>query len=276
VRVAVAGVVLFGVLPVGLLACGDGDEKASTSAKPKAPAIRVEGREYAFVMPDRIKGGVVAMDFSNPGRELHEYSLSRLHSGKTLADVDKVLAKGEGPTPDWFQDIGGVPVLTPAAQIRITRKLQPGSYVFLCFIPDPKGRPHHAVGMKKLFSVVGDSRAKLPSTDGVIIAGEKAFTLPTIKAGRQTLELRNSASKPREFNLVGLRPGKTDDDAQKFFAPLEKGRGFRVRGKLPLEVLGAMQSIEPGTSVYLTTKFKRGWRYRLSDNENEIEARFRP
>lgn len=274
-RAAVARVVLLCALPVGLLACGADDEGASTSEKPKAPAIRVEGRDYAFVMPDRIMGGVVAMDFSNLGSELHEYSLSRLDPGKTLVDVNEVLAKGEEP-PGWVHDIGGVPVLTPGAQIRITRKLQPGNYLFLCFIPDPKGRPHASLGMKRLFKVAGDSGAKSPPTDGVIVAGEKAFSMPTIKAGRQTLELRNGASKPREFNLIGLRPGKTEGDAQKFFAPLEKGRGFRVRGEPPLDLLGAMQSIEPGTSVYLTAEFKRGWSYRISDEENKIEARFSP
>lgn len=274
-RAVVTRVVLLCALPVGLLACGDDDERASTTSKPKVPAVRVEGRDYAFVMPDRITGGVVAMDFSNPGRELHEYSLSRLDPGKTLADVDEVLAKGDEP-PGWVHDIGGVPVLTPGARITITRKLRPGNYLLLCFIPDPKGKPHYALGMKRLVEVAGDSGAKPPRTDGVIVAGEKAFRMPTIKAGRRTVELRNGASRPREFNLAGLRPGKTEGDAQKFFAPLEKGRGFRVRGEPPLELLGAMQSIEPGTSVYLTADFRRGWRYRIADEENHIEARFTP
>jgi hypothetical protein len=275
VRVTVVPVVLLCVLPFVLLACGHDDGGAGTEKRNAAPAIRVEGREYAFVMPARITGGVVAMDFSNPGSELHEYALARLDPGKTLADVNEVLATGKD-SPDWMHDIGGVPVLTPGAQIRITRRLQPGNYVFLCFIPDPKGRPHHAIGMKRLFEVAGDSGAKLPRTDGVIVAGEKAFRMPKIKAGRQTFELRNSASKPREFQLAALRPGKTERDVQRFFAPLERGRGFRLRGKPPLEILGAMQSIEPGTSVYLTAEFRRGWRYRLADEENQIEARFSP
>jgi len=276
VRAAIVRIAVLCALPLGLLACGDDDEGAGTTEKRKAaPAIRVEGRDYAFVMPDQIKGGVVAMDFVNPGRELHEYSLSRLDPGKTLADVDAVLAKGEEP-PGWVHDIGGVPALTPGARIRITRKLQPGTYLFLCFIPDPRGKPNYALGMKRLFKVAGDSGAQPPPVNGVIVAGEKAFRMPNIRAGRQTLELRNGASKPREFQLFALRPGKSERDAQKFFAPLEKGRGFRVRGQAPLEILGAMQSIEPGTSVYLTAEFKRGWRYRLADEENRIEASFSP
>jgi hypothetical protein len=118
-------------------------------------------------------------------------------------------------------DIGGVPVLTPGSRVRITRKLEPGNYLFLCFIPDPKGRPHYALGMKKLFNVAGDSGAKPPSTDGVIVAGEKAFKLPAIKAGRQTLEPRNEASKPREFNPARRDPGRPSA-THEFFAPLER------------------------------------------------------
>lgn len=272
-RVTVVRVALLCLLSVVLVACGNDDEDTGAPEQGQAAPVRVEGRDYAFVMPDRIQGGVVAMDFSNPGRELHEYSLSRLDPGKTLDDVNEVLQSGEEP-PGWVHDVAGVPVLTPGSRVRITRKLQPGNYLFLCFIPDPKGRPHYALGMKKLFEVAGDSGAELPRTDGVIAAGEKAFKIPTIEAGRQTLELRNGASKPREFQLAALKPGKSERDAQKFFAPLEKGRGFRVRGEPPLELLGAMQSIEPGTSVYLTAVFKRGWRYRIADEENRIEARF--
>jgi hypothetical protein len=64
VRLSSASVVLLCMLPVGLLACGDDDDEAGGGAETPR-AVRVEGLDYAFDMPDRIKGGVVAMDFSN-------------------------------------------------------------------------------------------------------------------------------------------------------------------------------------------------------------------
>jgi hypothetical protein len=255
------------VLPLGLVACGDDDD--SSAPEP----VSVDGKEYAFVMPDRIDGGFVTMDFTNSGEELHEYGLGRLDEDVTEADLDKALASGE--EPKGIEDIGGVPVLTPGADVSISRDLEPGRYVFVCFIPDPKGRPHIALGMKKVFEVEGDADAEPPDVDGVIVANDKSFDVPPIEAGEQTLELRNSASEPREFGLAGLRPGHTIQEASKFFAPLEKGRGFKVPAEAPLELLGAMQSIPAGTSVYFTAEFKQGWQYRIADEENGLEQLFK-
>lgn len=247
-------------------ACDDDDE--SSGPEP----VSVEGQDYAFVMPDRVEGGTVRMDFSNSGEELHEFGLGKLDPDVSDVDVDKAIKSGE--EPKGIEDIGGVPVLSPGIDVSITRDLEPGRYVFLCYIPDPKGRPHVDLGMKKFFEVEGDAHGEMPEVAGVVVAGDKSFKVPKIEPGRQTLELRNGASKPREFFLIGLRPGTTDRDAMKFFAPLEQGHGFQVPPEPPVELLGAMQSIAPGTSVYLTADFQSGWRYRLSDEENGIEAEF--
>ncbi len=260
-------VAVCAALSIGFAACGDDDE--SSAPEP----VSVDGKEYAFVMPDRIDGGFVTMDFTNSGEEMHEYGLGRLSEGVTEADVDKAIASGD--EPKGIQDIGGVPVLTPGTEVSIARDLEPGRYVFVCFLPDPKGRPHVALGMKKVFEVEGDSDAEPPDVDGVIEAKEKSFQVPPIEAGEQTLELRNSASEPREFGLAGLRPGNTIQDATKFLAPLNKGRGFKVPADPPLELLGAMQTIPAGTSVYFTAEFKQGWRYRIADEENGLEQIFK-
>jgi len=252
---------------LAVAACGDDDE--SSAPQP----VSVDGKEYVFVMPDKIDGGFVTMDFTNSGEELHEYGLARLDEGVSEADIDKAIASGQ--EPKGIEDIGGVPVLTPGADVSIARDIEPGRYVFVCFIPDPKGRPHVALGMKKVFEVEGDADAEPPEVDGVIEATQKSFEVPPIEAGEQTLELRNSASEPREFGLAGLRPGHTIQEASKFFAPLEKGRGFKVPADAPLELLGAMQSIPAGTSVYFTAEFKQGWRYRIADEENGLEQVFK-
>jgi hypothetical protein len=254
--------------PFAFAACGDDDDE---TAAPEP--VSVEAQDYAFVMPDQIDGGLVSMDFSNSGEELHEYALGRLDEGVTEADLDKAIESGQ--EPKGIEDVGGVPVLTPGSEVEITRDLEPGRYAFLCFIPDPKGRPHVALGMKKVFEVEGDADAEPPDVDGVLVAKDKSFDVPPISAGKQTLELRNAASEPREFSLSGLRPGHTIQEASKFFAPLEHGRGFKVPDNPPLELLGAMQSIPAGTSVYLTAEFQQGWRYRLADDENSLETVFK-
>ncbi|MGH2838720.1 MAG: hypothetical protein ACRDJY_10305 [Thermoleophilaceae bacterium] len=248
-------------LSLGLAACGDDDGGSSKSA----PAVQVVGAEYAFAMPDQVEGGMTRMDFVNTGKEVHEYGLGRFERGKTLADLDKVLARG-GEPPEWVDDIGGVPALTPGDRISITRRLRPGTYGFVCFIPGPNGKPHYELGMKTQFTVAGDSGAASPDADGVVVAGDKKMEVPTVSAGRQTLELRNAAVEPREFNLLTLDPGKTRRDAGRWF-----NGGFK--GEPPLKFLGAMQSIAPGTSVFLTADFESGRTYEFADEENELRAR---
>ena len=136
------------VVAVLLAGCGgEGDEEAQP--------IDVQGDEYAFVMPDEAEGGVVRFNVSNTGEELHEYALGRLDEGKTLDDVKEALESGGDDPPEWFVDVGGVPLLSPGEELGLTRELEAGTYVFLCFIPTPQGVPHVELGMLKAFELKG-------------------------------------------------------------------------------------------------------------------------
>lgn len=236
--------------------CGGSEDAA-------APVVDVRGDEYAYVMPDRIDGGVVEMSFSNTGKELHEYALARLDDGKTAADVRAYLADpktAESGPPEWIEDIGGVPTLSQGEQVSITRELRPGTYVMLCFVPAPDGRPHIAHGMVRTFDVGERSDAKLPEPDAVITATDDAFEVPRLEAGRQTIELRNGSTRPREFYLLAPNPGKSLADVERW------GEGG-FKGAPVATFLGAMQSIPPKTSVFLGVDLKAGTRYLLFDEE---------
>jgi hypothetical protein len=263
ILVGVAAVMLAAAVSA-LAACGGDDD--NPSARNAAPAVPVVAGEYAIAMPDRIKGGVVTMDFRNSGEEPHEFALGRLERGKTLADLRRTMAGGEEPPP-WIRDLAGVPAMTPGARLSITRRLRPGTYAFLCFVPAPTGQSHFELGMAKQFTVAGDSGRTTPRADGVITAHDERMEVPQVSAGRRTLELRNAASSPREFDLMTFGRGKTMRDAEKWFRS-----GFK--GEPPLELLGAMQTIPAGTSAFLTTKFERGVTYVVSDPDHELEARF--
>lgn len=222
-------------------------------------------------MPDEAEGGVVSFRTSNVGKEVHEYALGRLDEGKTLADVKKALAEEQRDPPSWFKDVGGVPVLSPGEEITITRDLRPGTYVMLCFLPSPKGVPHVNLGMLKSFELVGDSGRELPEPDATIAAKNGTYDIPAIEAGRRTLELRNADTKEREFFLVSFKPGKTLADIEAW------GEGG-FKGPAPGTFHGAMQTIPPGTSVYLDIELEQGTEYTLSDTSGErpVTATFTP
>lgn len=115
------------------------------------------------------------------------------------------------------------------------------------------------------FKADGDSGAELPEPDAAIVAHEEHYDVPELDAGTRTIELRNAASGPREFNVVRLNPGKTIADAEKWFASGSKGPA-------PLAFLGAMQSIPAGTSVFLTLELESGQHYVVVEEEHGYRA----
>ncbi len=191
--------------------------------------------------------------------------------------MDDALAALEKSGDDlpWLTDIAGPPVLTPGAEITITRTLQPGTYAFFCDLPNRKGKAHVQLGMKRQFTIAGDSGAELPRPGAVITAEAKRFDVPELQAGKQTIELRNASGFERGFILSTLNEGKTEADIERWVERIES-TGRLPAGPLPATGLGAMQSIPSGTSVFLTVDLEAGRRYHLEDDESGIEADFTP
>ena len=255
-----------------LAGCGD-DNSSSKPAREPAAHVRVVGSEYAYAVAREIPGGVVAMEFVNTGDEVHEYAMGRVDSPHTVREfVDLILDpadEAEQEEPEWAHDIGGVPALSPGERVTITRRLKPGTYGLLCFVPAPDGKTHLEHGMHAQFTVTGDRGGSLPTPDAVIEARDNGFAVPTLHAGRRTIELRNTAREEREFGLIRLNAGKSLRDAERYF---KSG----AQGDPPLALLGAMQSIPAGTSVVLTIDLQAGRRYVISDEENELRREFTP
>jgi hypothetical protein len=228
-------------------------------------SVRVEGTEYAYVMPDTVEGGVVSMDFANTGKEPHEFALGRLKAGKTVDDFRRELTDQNDEEPTSAVDVAGVPLLSPGRELTITRSLQPGTYVFVCFVPAPDGKTHFDHGMIRSFQIEGDSGADVPDADGTIFARDDRYDVPELEAGTRTIELRNAASGEREFNLVRLNPGKTIEDAQKWF---ESGQ----KGPAPLVFLGALQSIPPQSSVLLTVDLDTEGQFVVFEGEHNFRS----
>jgi uncharacterized cupredoxin-like copper-binding protein len=244
------------------------------AARTGSPApVAVDAVDYAYAMPSTVAGGVVAMRFRNRGKEVHEFAFGRLDKGHTVAEARRAFLAGKEAS--WIHDLGGPGLLTQGAQIEITRKLGPGTYFFLCAIPSVKGASHLELGMLRSFTVVGASGRVLPTPDAVITAREKRFVVPPLEAGLQTIELRNRAGAGRGFQLVTLNPGKTQADAERWGRVIET-TGKQPAGKAPMTILGAMQTIPTGTSVFLRVNLEAGRSYHISDDESGIQADFTP
>jgi hypothetical protein len=252
---------------VALAAC-----QPVTGPQPQGPGqetnvVKVQATEYSFTMPDQVTGGVITFEMANIGGLPHEFAFGRLEEGTEPEEVIRAIQQGK--QPEGVEDLAGVPVLGPQRTTSMTRELEPGTYGFVCFFPSPEGEPHVAHGMIKFFEVSGDSGAALPEAEALIVATDEGFEVPEIGAGEQTLELRNDGQDPHEFLLFSLEPGKKERDIDGWF-------NSGLKGDPPAIFPGGMQSIDPGTSVFVTVEFEVGRAYQLRDFGAGFRAEITP
>ena len=253
-----------------LVACGGGDDATDGGPGPGAGAeenrVQIGMTEFAFGMAEEVTGGNITLEFINSGELPHEAAFGSIAGDRDLDDVMKALRSEK--EPKWFEDLAGIPVLDPGATTSMTRELDPGRYIFLCFLPVPEtGVPHVTEGMVQLFDAEGTSEAEGPQPDLTITATDEGFEVPEVPSGTQAIELVNDGTKPHEFAIFSLEPGKTERDIDRWF-----GSGFEA--EKPAVFPGGMQSIEPGTSVVVEMTFEFGRSYIVQDFENELEAEF--
>ncbi len=125
--------------------------KPTASTDPKTDGVATL-KDFTIAVPSSVKAGRQTWKVVNDGAEPHELTLIRLAPGKMMQDVTAYLAKPSGPPP--FEDAGGIGALSPGVSGWAVLDLQPGSYVALCFVPDPKtGKAHVDLGMVTPFTV---------------------------------------------------------------------------------------------------------------------------
>lgn len=251
---------------------------AGAVAEPAASApVSAEVSDTGLTIPSRLPGGMVTIRFHNSGTRLHEFAMGRARAGHGVAQVRAAvrrMARG-APPPPWLDDVAGPGNLTAGAQVTLTRRMRPGVYVVFDGVPDRRGVPGIARGLVRVVQVAGDTGASAPATAALITAGARRFDVPAIPAGTVTLGLRNEARGPREFRLTSLNPGRTLGDLGRWVSAFE-ATGRLPRGAVPIAMLGAVQSIPAGVTVYVTLDLQAGREYVLGDDSSGATARFTP
>jgi hypothetical protein len=109
--------------------------------------------DYTFVTAQPLTAGPHTFRVENAGPQLHEVEIMRLLPGKTMGDFQIwAMNMMKGPPP--AVSVGGIVGLTTGRHAQFSATLTPGTYIFLCFVPDEKdGKPHVAHGMMKTFTV---------------------------------------------------------------------------------------------------------------------------
>jgi hypothetical protein len=257
-RAAVAVLIL---LAVSFTGCGKSKKSSSassastTTAAPAAvTSMDITAKEYTFDGPNSVAEGYVKVNLTDAGKEDHQAQFLRLKDGKTLADF-AAAAQGDpsGLAPLVLTDGGGGVNAVKAGVVEHgVNKLRAGNWLMVCFVPAPDGIPHIAKGMVRPFVVTPPpSSATAPTATATVSAKNFAFTLPTFKAGKSTIEFKNTATdQVHEMTIIKMAAGKTVADAKAFFT--------KPAGPPPFESAGGPPGIGPGDTAWTEVDFTPG------------------
>jgi uncharacterized cupredoxin-like copper-binding protein len=123
--------------------------------------LEVSAIDYAFEgMPAEVDAGMVAVDLTNKGKEMHEMVVFRKNddAGKSF---DEIFGMDEADAQKLLTTKGATFAAPGESSTALLDLSEPGDYIALCFIPvgstpdhpEAAGPPHFTKGMKMPFTV---------------------------------------------------------------------------------------------------------------------------
>jgi uncharacterized cupredoxin-like copper-binding protein len=129
-----------------------GQDRSGTGGHESGAVYAVD--DMRFDIPAPLETGTVVRFENHATKDVHEFTIARLHPGKSVEDVVTWAKTEQGAAP--YDDMGGAGAVDPNGQEWFTLNLRPGDYIALCLVPDdePPNLPHAANGMVSAFTVV--------------------------------------------------------------------------------------------------------------------------
>lgn len=228
---------------------------APTAAPAASRTISIDATDYAFNAPESLPAGLVTVQLSNHGEEVHHAQIIRLNDGVTFGDFAAALQQeGEGALRLTTLE-GGPGAIDPHGASQVTLDLKPGTYALACFIAGPDGVPHLAKGMLKPVQVTEAASSPAgqpnPAAQGTFTMRDFGFDMPDVlAAGTATYKVTNAGPQPHELNVLKLAPGKTAQDVLAWEnAP---------SGLPPFEAVGGINGLSPNAAGYMTLDLQPG------------------
>lgn len=246
--------------PTDSAAAVDTGAAAATAAGPNE--VTITATEYTFAVPDQIPAGWTTFKLVNNGKELHHASLLKITDGKTFADAMAAIRamKPGDPIPSWIVSAGGPNGTNPGATGNATMNLEPGNYMFMCFIPDPKGAPHFTHGMVKGFTVTPATNAGAtpPAADITVNMSDYKFDWSKpLAAGTHTFEVKTAAGQPHEIQVFRLEPGKSQTDLTNWLGAMMQGK-LTANTPPPASAVGGVATMGAGQTAYFAADLPAG------------------
>jgi uncharacterized cupredoxin-like copper-binding protein len=221
-----------------------------------ARVVAVRAYDYGFRAPQSVPAGTITFRLTNDGKEVHHLWIVRLNEGRTPSEFMKSMnAWGSAlKMPEWAVDVGGPNNVGSGATADGTMTLDPGTYMLVCWVQSPDGRPHVMKGMIKSLRATaqGATAPAEPAPDVVMTLDDYSFTVSNpITAGRRTIRFENRANQSHEAVIARLLPGKSLTQA---IVWMNEGQA----GPPPVEALGGASGIAKGRHMFITADFAPG------------------
>jgi hypothetical protein len=128
--------------------------------------VTIEMVDHAFTVSPELVAGPQVIELVNTGEQPHFLDLSRVPDGTTVEDALALFAAFEAMmadpqatpagslTPDELEFVLSTGDQSAGVTTWYTADLAPGTYVLICFVPDPEsGLPHAMLGMTQIVEV---------------------------------------------------------------------------------------------------------------------------
>jgi hypothetical protein len=230
---------------------GAGGASTTITTTPPGTELDLTAADFSYDAGGvaEIPAGAVTVNLTNGGEQEHQATITRFKEGKTLADLAAV-ADDPSQLPTVLDLFGGPNAAAPGETVSATAVLEPGSYTFMCFIPDPAdGQPHVAKGQLLSFEVTAPAApdADVPSTEQSVTLDDFEFELPDGFTGAGAVTISNTGEQPHELAAYRVADGATADEAAAYLATDPSTGATVPPGPPPFEPAGGLAATNPGT-----------------------------
>lgn len=238
------------------VATGQGSTTGTDSVAPVSSGIRdyvIGANDYAFRgLPLHAPAGWLTFRMANDGRETHMLAIAAVPDGYTApAFIDSLVRQKLPPATKFW---AGVDVVSPGDSGVVTVFLPVGQYAAICFVQSADGSRHVQKGMIGPFDVVASADTGSSGyVDAIVTLSPRRIRMagPELRKGVRTIRVASSNPQPQDFQLVKLRPGRSAQDALKWFAN-------RNTVAPAAEALGGVSEIYAGQKATMTVNFTPG------------------
>ncbi len=226
-----------------------------------ADETTADGRMSYTLPAGEAPAGTVTVTLKNNDTMMpHQAQLMKLHPGVTVEQFTKAIdgPGGVGAVVPLADFAGGPNAVMPGGESSVTLQLDPGAtYMVICQIPGPGGKPHYALGMIGHFTTAPTAGSDAwPTTDATVTMSDFKYTEPSSIDWNKPVTVVNDGDQPHEMAVLAPAPGRTMDDVRAALAaPEGAGAGS---GPPPYESFGGVAAAAPGQKQQTTLDLEPG------------------